>query len=251
VLDRPLVLFVVTLAVLAAAVAVGVLVGRRRAALPAAERADLGLVLGAVLTLLGLIIGFSFSMALDRYDQRVALEEAEANAIGTAYLRADVVPAADSARLKALLRRYTELRLQFYRAGAEDPDLAARTAQLQTELWNAAAAAGVAMPNPVTATLVTGINDVLNAQGSAQAAWWNRIPAAAWILMLLIALCAAFLVGYNAKDARRERGVLLVLPFVLSIAFLLIADIESPRGGAIRVAPVNLQSLADAVAPTR
>jgi hypothetical protein len=91
------------------------------------------------------------------------------------------------------------------------------------------------------------MNDVLNSQGYTQAAWWNRIPIAAWVLMAVIAICCNVLVGYGVKDAKAERILLLVLPLVASIAFFLIADIDSPRGGVIRVKPQNLYSLVESV----
>ncbi len=87
------------------------------------------------------------------------------------------------------------------------------------------------------------MNDVLNSQGYTQAAWWNRIPRAAWLLMGLIAVCSNALVGYGAKSARLHDVLLLILPLVVAIAFLLIADIDSPRGGLIHVYPQNLQAL--------
>jgi hypothetical protein len=93
------------------------------------------------------------------------------------------------------------------------------------------------------------MNDVLNAQGYTQAAWWNRIPRAAWLLMLGIAGCCHLLVGYGVRDAHAERSQLIVLPLVLAIAFFLIADIDSPRGGVIRVSPQNLMSLGDSMRP--
>jgi len=116
------------------------------------------------------------------------------------------------------------------------------TAQLQAELWSAVLAA--ARPTPLLALAVSGMNDVLNSQGYTQAAWWNRIPVAAWVLMITIAVFANAMFGYGAR--RRKAGVLhmLVLPLVLSIAFFLIADIDSPRRGVIRVNPQNLISLA-------
>ena len=81
---------------------------------PSDAREDLGIVLPATLTLLGLIIGFSFSMAISRYDQRKTFEEEEANAIGTEYLRAGLLPAADAVRVRALLRDYFDQRVLFY-----------------------------------------------------------------------------------------------------------------------------------------
>jgi hypothetical protein len=91
------------------------------------------------------------------------------------------------------------------------------------------------------------MNDVLNSQGYTQAAWWNRIPTGAWILMAVIAVIGNVLLGYGVQDVKAGRTLLMVLPFVLAISFLLIADIESPRGGIIRVKPQNLTNLAEAL----
>jgi hypothetical protein len=91
------------------------------------------------------------------------------------------------------------------------------------------------------------MNDVLNSQGYTQAAWWNRIPVAAWGMMVMIAVFATALVGFGARDAKRESKLLLILPLVVAIAFFLIADIDSPRGGTIRVHPQNLLSLSQSL----
>jgi hypothetical protein len=76
-------------------------------------------------------------------------------------------------------------------------------------------------PTPVIALVLSGMNDVLNAQGYTQAAYWNRIPAAAWIF---IAICANLLVGYDSRRAESEKILLLVLPVIVSVSFMLIAD---------------------------
>jgi hypothetical protein len=91
------------------------------------------------------------------------------------------------------------------------------------------------------------MNDVLNSQGYTQAAWWNRIPIAAWGLMAAIAICCNLLIGYGARDNKPGIILLLVLPLVVSIAFFLIADIDSPRGGVIRVNPQNIISLQESL----
>jgi hypothetical protein len=88
------------------------------------------------------------------------------------------------------------------------------------------------------------MNDVLNSQGSAQAAWWNRIPIEAWGLMGMIAICCNLLVGYSSHRPEMEGILMLVLPIVVSISFFLIADIDGPRVGVIRVQPQNLVSVA-------
>jgi len=243
--DYPLLVFVVSFVVMWFSAWLGPFL-RRRLELHESVRDDFGLILAATLTLLGLIIGFSFSMAVNRYDQRKNLEEAEANAIGTEYVRADLLPAADAAKVRVLLKGYLDQRIQYYvtRDLEEVREIDVLTARLQRDLWSAIRAPAKANPTPVIALVVSGMNDVLNAQGYTQAAWWNRIPAAAWILMLAIAVCCNVLVGYRAHSFRQEAVVLLVLPLVVSISFFLIADIDSPRGGLIRVVPQNLVALA-------
>jgi hypothetical protein len=89
------------------------------------------------------------------------------------------------------------------------------------------------------------MNDVLNSQGYTQAAWWNRIPAAAWALMVVIAICCNVLLGYSAR--RTDRRLSVVLPLAVSLAFLLISDIDSSRGGAVHVTPRNLLNLAQSL----
>jgi len=212
-------------------------------------RHDLDLVVGATLTLLGLIIGFTFSMAVNRYDQRKNYEEAEANAIGTEYVRVGLLPAADAVKVRALLRGYLDQRVLFYQTRDEHAlqQINLATAQLQTDLWSAVQDLAAAQPTPVLALTLSGMNDVLNSQGYTQAAWWNRIPGAAWVLMAVIAICVNVMFGYGAR--RRKAGIIhmLVLPLVLSTAFFLIADIDSPRRGVIRVSPQNLLSLANSL----
>jgi len=210
------------------------------------ERDEFGIVVGATLTLLGLLIGFSFSMAISRYDQRKNYEEAEANAIGTEYVRADLLPAGDAARVRELLKKYVDQRVLFYTTLSPQSlvKINSDTAELQNELW-AAVRGAAAQPTPVVALAVSGMNDVLNSQGYTQAAWWNRIPIAAWVLMLAISICSDLLIGYGAR--RRDWGLLLIVPIAVSIAFLLISDIDSPRGGLIRMVPQNLLSLSQSL----
>ncbi len=228
---------------------IGVFFRKRKPHMEEDIHKDLDVVLGAILTLLGLIIGFSFSMAISRYEQRKTYEVAEANAIGTEYVRADLLPSADAPRMRALLREYLDQRIRFYNATDENqlPAIDAATAQLQTELWAAVQAPLSAQPTPALALTASGLNDVLNAQVYTQAAWWNRIPIEAWWLMSAIAICSNMLVSYSRHRPNTEVIRFLVLPFVLSIAFFAIADIDSPRNGAIRVPPENLTNLAQSL----
>jgi hypothetical protein len=246
VLDFPRVIFAVSFVLLWLSEWIGAVFRQRRRDLEKDDREDFNLIAAATLTLLGLIIGFSFSMAISRYDQRKTYEEAEANAIGTEYVRADLLPATDASKARALLGNYLDQRILFYktRDDRELQQIDATTAQLQTDLWSIVQAPAMAQPTPVIALAVAGMNDVLNSQGYTQAAWWNRIPAAAWGLMAGIAICSNLLIGYGVRHSGTKSLLFLVLPLVVSISFFLIADIDSPRRGIIRVSPQNLESLA-------
>jgi hypothetical protein len=250
VIDHPLLVFLVSFSVLWLAAWIGASFLRTRQP-PEEMREDFGYLLGATLTLLALIISFLFVLATNRYDQRKNFEEDEANAIGTEYLRADLLPAADAAKVRALLLSYLDQRIQFHNAVDREKirEIDAHTARLQAELWAAVLAPAAAQPTPVTALAVAGMNDVLNRQGYTQSAWWNRVPKAAWGLALAIALCCNLLFGYGVRKVIGSGRLLAILPLIVSIAFAFIADIDSPRAGLIRVQPQNLESLAASLRP--
>jgi FtsH-binding integral membrane protein len=242
----PTLIFVLSLLLMWLSARIGSGFRKKQPNLEEGVRQDLDVIVAATLTLLALIIGFTFSMAINRYDQRKIYEESEANAIGTEYVRADLLPAANAAKVRTLLKDYLDQRISFYqtRDEIELRQVEDRTAQLEAELWSAVRAPAMAQPTPVMGLAVSGMNDVLNSRGYTQAAWWNRIPIAAWALMAAIAICANVLVGYSARRAEAGGIQFLVLPLILSIAFFLIADNDSPRRGIIRVDPQNLISLA-------
>jgi hypothetical protein len=244
-MDFPFIVFALSLVGLWSSAKLGVYLQSRRA-LKEMEREDVGIILGATLTLLGLIIGFTFSMAVSRYDQRKLYEEDEANAIGTEYVRAGILPQADAARVRTMLRAYVDQRVLFYstRDRQRLAGIKAATSRLQNDLWSIMEPVAAAQPTQTVALVVSGMNDVLNSEGYTQASWWNRIPVAAWMLMAAIAICGNVLVGYNGHHTAPKVMQFFVLPLLISIAFLLIADLDSPNGGLIRVAPQNLLSLA-------
>lgn len=247
ILRQPYFLLGVTFFALWAAARVGLAFRRKHHGIADEDTEDFTFIVGATLTLLGLIIGFTFSMSVSRYDQRKNFEEQEANAIGTEYLRVDVLPPADAAKIRSMLKLYLDQRILYYMARNEAPlaGISATTTHLQKQLWTAAITPAKAQPSPLTALVVAGMNDVLNAQGYAQAAWWNRIPAAAWILLVTISFFCNLLIGYGVR--LRSELLFLILPVVLSISLFLIADIDSPRRGVIHVRAQNLESLAESL----
>jgi hypothetical protein len=245
-MDRPLVLFALSVAGLWLSVALGGFIGEKRS-LKDDEKENLGFVISASLTLLALIIGFSFSMAVSRYDQRKNYEEEEANAIGTEYVRTHLLPSPDAAKARELLIQYLDQRLVFYTTHdsrqLEQAD--SETTKLQNEMWSLVADVSQTHPTPPIALVLSGMNDVLNRQGYTQAAWWNRIPIGAWSLMLALAIFCCALIGYRTQ--RKGMHLLAILPVILSISFFLIADIDNPRLGIIRVSPQNLISLSQSL----
>jgi len=245
VMDSPVMVFGLSFVVLWSSAQLGSFFHKKVRPIDEAERPDFDLILTATLTLLGLIIAFSFSMVLNRYDQRKNYEEEEANAIGTEYVRADLLPATDASKVHALLRSYLEQRIRFYEEADEAQlrSINAQTAQLQTELWSVVQLAAAQQPTPTLALAVSGMNDVLNSQGYTQAAWSNRVPNGSWGLLIVIAIGSCWLSGYDSR--RGSRLLLLTLPLVISMSFFLLADINSPRHGLIRVLPQNLISLSE------
>jgi hypothetical protein len=243
-LNHPLLLCAFSFFTLWLSVVIGALL-RKRWDLKGNAHGNYNVITAATLTLLALIVGFSFSMAINRYDQRKNYEEDEANAIGTEYVRADLLPAAYAERIHTLLGKYLNQRILFYTIHDEHHValVNAYTDQLQAELWSVIKESAASGPAPIIVLVASGMNDVLNSRGYTQAAWWNRIPIAAWLLMVSISICCSLLVGYGIQDIKSSRILIPILPFVVSISFLLIADIDSPRGGSIRVQPLNLISL--------
>jgi hypothetical protein len=241
-LDNPLAVFAAALVVQWLAAYAGDLIRRKLRPLKTADHEDIDVVRTASLTLLGLIIAFTFSMAVTRFDQRKNYEEEEANAIGTEYLRLDLLPADEASALRETMKKYLDERIEFYRARDElevghlDQD----TAKLQGELWAAVAQNAAKQQTPVVALVVAGMNDVLNSQGYTQAAWWNRIPPGAWALTVLTAIFCNLLVGYGE---RRSSVLAMVFPVIVAISLFFIADIDNPRAGIIHVPPYNLMTL--------
>jgi len=184
-------------------------------------------------------------MAIDRHDQRKVLEEGEANAIGTEFLRADLLPPKVAESTKALLIEYVDQRILFYSKESPEKVLEIRrkTDELQIALWNEILPSVRTQPTATMALVASGMNDVLNSQGYVQAAWWNRIPSTAWALMTAIAISANLLVGFGARNFQKNIGLFMIFPFVISVSFFLIADIDSPRDGVIRIESKNLYAL--------
>lgn len=244
---HPLALFAIALIAQWLAAYLGHSYRRRREEAQGAERADLSAILHADLTLLALLIGFAFAMALGHYDERKNLEEAEATAIGTAYLRADLLPAGAAAQARELLRRYAEQRIRFYRERDPErlPQIRSETDRLEAGLWSLVTGQAAAGPTPIAALGVSGMNDVVNSEARTEAAWRRHVPVTVWWLIGLVALAGNLLLGVSEK--RKSAAILAILPLVVAVPLFLIADLDTPRAGLIRVVPLELMTHAKAL----
>jgi hypothetical protein len=244
----PFLLFVLSLIILWASAMVG---SRFRHCIDEIRR-DFNVILTATLTLLGLVVGFTFSMAVSRYDLRKHYEAEEANAVGTEYVRSALLPAPNAEKVQTLLREYLNQRIMFYKTHNSQriqQQASTSTAQLQDELWAAVQTYSISQQTPITALVVSGMNDVFNSQGYTQAAWLNRIPIAAWVFLGVISVCANVMVGLSLRHDRPPGLLMAIFPVVVSFSVLFIADIDAPHGGFIHVKPDNLVHLAASFHP--
>ena len=221
---------------------VGRRVGNKRLASdPEGARAGTGAVEGAVFALLGLLIAFTFSGAASRFDARRDLVVQESNAIGTAYLRVDLLPTNTQPAMREMFRQYLDARLDAYRVL---PDLEAayaavgRANDLQKDIWNAALANGQqtgAMPDAIK-LLLPALNEMFDIASSRTMAAQMHPPTVIYGLLYLMAMASALLAGYGMSGGRSRSWLhVIAFPAVMAIAVFIIIDIEYPRLGLIKV----------------
>jgi hypothetical protein len=195
----------------------------------------------AVFGLLGLLIAFTFSGAASRFEDRRNLINSEANAIGTAYLRIDLVPADTQPELRTLFRRYLDVRTATYRDVADLTTTKAKLAEgvaLQGNIWAKAWAACRRPEAPPQAAmlLLPALNEMIDITTTRETATRNHPPFAVFLLLCAVSLIGALLVGY-ATSPNKERGWFHTVVFaaVLALTVYVIVDLEFPRLGLIRI----------------
>src|SRR5277367_3617896 len=194
--------------------------------------------------LLSLLLGFTLAMALPRFDQRKQLVVEEANAIGTAVLRAQALPDPLRTTELTLLRRYVDARMEFSEIGINDAELQAalvRAGQLQKELWRAAAAEAQVRPTPTMSLYLQSLNAAIDVSEKRVSARENRIPGAAWFMLIVMSALTCLTVGYSLQ--KRFWFVMLLTPLMIAIVLTLVADLDSPRNGWIRVQQPSMERL--------
>ena len=230
----------VTLLVMLVAAAAGQLIRRAQARRAKPEDtesepsvAQEGYLLSSSLGLLGLLLAFSFGMVINRYEARRELVTTEANAIGTAYLRAQLLDEPHRSRLSNLLVAYTDNRINLATADDQAAYFAIND-RLLTEIWAAVRAAREsALAHGLTTSLLATYNEVIDLDTERKVAWQLRVPAEVLFLLLVFLAVTAAFVGHQV-DGPRGRRAAFVLFVLLAISISVIADINRPMSGNAR-----------------
>lgn len=203
-----------------------------------------GAIEGAAMALLGLLLAFTFSGAASRFEARRQLIVEEANDIGTAWLRLDLLPPDSQPPIRALFRSYVDSRLATYQK-LDDPAAAraelSRTAELQAQIWRKAREAAAATGQvPPPSLLLPALNDMFDITTTRTMALEMHQPPIIFELLALMSLVCGFLAGYGMVDARRRSWIhILGFAIIVSISIYVIVDLEYPRVGLIKVEAID------------
>lgn len=243
------VIVMVLLLSMIAAIEIGFRFGRRTSSATAESKSQVSAIQASLLGVLGLMLAFTLSLALQRFDSRSQAVVDEANAIGTAWLRAALLPEALRAEARGQLRSYVELRI---RAGArtlidgsERAELLEQSADAQRGLWRIAARAAEQDGGPVTSGLfVQALNDVFDTYGSRNAALDRHVPELVLFLLYGTFLLTGTIVGYTSGLAgARAPFVTYVMVVLVVLLVFIIVDLDRPRRGLIEVDQSSLRDL--------
>ena len=218
--------------------------GKRHSATESGESvAQEGYLLGSALGLLGLLLAFSFGMVLSRYEARRELVVKEANAIGTAYLRAQLLDDPFRTRLSNLLVDYTQNRIQLAEAAGDTSAYAARNDRMLTDIWaNVSAARESALAHGTTTALLVAFNEMIDLEAERKTAWGLRLPREVALLLLLYLAITGVLVGHQV-DGPRGRRAAFVLSISIALSIAVMADLNRPQSGNARESQAPMEML--------
>jgi len=218
------------------------------------EKSDGGIhILGGALGLLALILGFSFSMALDRYDKRRDLVLQEANAIGTVYQRVQILDQPGQGQLSILLKDYVDVRLEYFAAAddvAKQEAAWTHTENLQDQLWRTMTdAVRPILDTPLSGLVIQSMNEATDLANARRAAFGSHIPISVLVMVVAYALISAGILGYVLFDSgRRHLVTSTLLTVLLSMVITLVIDVDRPRAGTVVVSVAPLLELQKSIA---
>lgn len=195
---------------------------------------------GALLAVLGLLLAFTMSMSVSRYEQRKQLVLEEANALGTACLRTQLVPEPQGSQILALLRQYITVRVEYGTSGndlSRMTQLRSQGSQLQNQFWGQAAAYAHQDPNPVKAgLLLQALNQAIDLEAARWMAFHDHVPESVIYMIAIVAMLSALLVGFAfGVNGKRQVLSMCALSLAITIVLAVIVDLDRPRSGFIRV----------------
>ncbi len=226
---------------MAGSIEAGYRVGKRRLKkYPESKSEGYGAVESSVFAILGLILAFTFTGTLSRYEHRVKLILQEANAIGTAYLRLDLLPKDAQDKLRPLYREYVQSRInvfEYYENRQLSNSYFRQSLNLQGKIWEIANASVLIDKNPGITTLVlSSTNDMIDIANERLQATRTHPPTIVYILLFALALASAFLVGQDMSvNEKRPLFYMVVFCVTISAITYVILDLENPRLGLVRI----------------
>jgi hypothetical protein len=246
-------LFLVTLALVRLAIEVGYRFGYYRQRRSEGEmETSVGAIVGATLGLLGFFLAFTFGLAATRFENRRQMVVEEANAIGTTYLRAGLLPDGNSARIRKYLFEYVNARLEGAQTGDRE-QLVRRSNNLQEKLWGEAEAAGKAHPDSIVVGLfIQALNDTIDVHSKrVLVALQSRLPTILWATLYLITFLTMAGVGYQVGLSKSKLSpAILVLILTFTAVMALVADLDRPREGMMTVSQQAVLELRDSMKVT-
>jgi hypothetical protein len=208
------------------------------------EPKSLGQISAALLGMLAFVLAFTFSMAASQYNNRKEMVLLEANALGTAYLRADLVDELYGKEIKRLLREYVNTRLEAVHKEKRVSSLK-RSIEIHRLLWKEVRLAAIDSPNTNTSLVVKAINEVIDIhEMRVKAALRDKIPNSIQFTLIVILIMAMMTIGIEAGYSGYRR-LLIIIPLVLAFAALtaLIGELNRPQEGIIKVGQESMISL--------
>jgi len=238
--------FLATVAVVLLAVEGGFRLGQyRRRRSEQEDKPPVGEMVAATLALLAFMLAFTFGLAASRFDVRRGLVIDEANAIGTTYLRAGLLPEPHRSDVRSLLREYVDVRLEAVQPGKLSRSIG-RSEELHARLWAHAVAVGEKNPGSIVVGLfIASLNEVIDLHAKRLALGVrNRIPGTIWAALSFVTIIGTSVMGYHAGLAGSGRSLaLLALVLAFSAVVTLIADLDRPQEGLLRVSQQTMIDL--------
>jgi hypothetical protein len=201
-------------------------------------------MVGATLGLLAFMLAFTFGFAGSRHEDRRQVLLSEANAVGTTYLRAAMLPEPMRTETQNLLRDYVDARLEAVQPGKLDQALK-RSEELHNRLWSQAVAATEKDRSDITGLFVSSLNEVIDLHAKrVMAGLRSRVPGVIWIVLFVLAILAMVMMGYHSGLAHSRRSIAAIaLVIGFSSVICLIADLDRPGEGSLRVSQQSMIDL--------